>query len=521
MSKLPLKRLKIDGQAFVKPLVDTTRYDHQDRLFFLLVGPTGAGKSSFIEALANDHTLGISKDQLESFTQTVTAYEIVNVYFDQYRISLLDCPGFSDTSLSELEIIEMVNTWMKANRVSYIDIILYFCPITDTRLPGTRRKTMEMWKSLVSSSSKSSYPAGRKDEVAVTIVTTMWDQVWCERVEQRAEKNYNQLKDGVWKEMIDKGSGITKFKNTQESALGNIDDALEKFVDVDDTAYNISWFAVQDVPLMNTGHGVFLYEELTSRIEAVRKRRLTLQLDLHASLGDPTLQSLFQKEHKHNECLLEKYEQQLTLLKSPPEPGRYTIGPEIDLVVSGSSDEESILSSSSHDPAPPSPTAHDETAIDDELVPSSRNSAAPSNDPDVASPAATVPVDSTTSNAPLDPITASFTTSTQLSPQSSVVHSGDAALVPASREVAILPQHPLPLTPSHLLHNHINAPQAEAAMVSSTEPTHAPHASSARTLDDAGRLPRRKPSMGWMKALLRRIKGMFRRKHASKNATVG
>ncbi|PPR07626.1 hypothetical protein CVT24_004185, partial [Panaeolus cyanescens] len=110
----------------------------------LLAGPTGSGKSSFIEALGNDKSLGISKDQLEGFTQTVTAYHVKNMEFiealgndkslgiskDQLEgftqtvtayhvknmevkgqygttpVCLLDSPGFSDTNISEMEIIE-------------------------------------------------------------------------------------------------------------------------------------------------------------------------------------------------------------------------------------------------------------------------------------------------------------------------------------------------------------------------------------------------------------------------------
>ncbi|PPQ88245.1 hypothetical protein CVT24_006594 [Panaeolus cyanescens] len=109
MSTVSLKILEIDGEVSVKQLDST---DTPDGFTFLLAGPTGSGGGSFIEALANDRELGISKNQLESFTQTLTPYKVLNVGHSVY---LLDCPGFSDNSLSEFEIIEMVNKWMKAN----------------------------------------------------------------------------------------------------------------------------------------------------------------------------------------------------------------------------------------------------------------------------------------------------------------------------------------------------------------------------------------------------------------------
>ncbi|PPR00827.1 hypothetical protein CVT24_000814 [Panaeolus cyanescens] len=294
-------------------------------LYLRLVGPTGAGKSSFIEALANDRELGLSKDQLESVTQTVSAHEIVNVRFWGKRIFLLDCPGFSDNSLSEFEIVDMVNKWMDANGIPSLNIILYFCPITDTRLPGTKRKTMEMLKALVKSSPGLKPPNGRYNEGTVTIVTTMWDQ-----------------------EMIVKGAGITKFKNTQKSALEIIDIAVANGWGSNDYAYT-SRQVSSGIQLKETEHGAFLREDLISRIEAAQQRQLILQADSQASLDNPALTSLLEKEQKHTEYLLEKYEQQLKLFENPPAPD--------------SSDGETSFI----DPTQHSTGAYDKTAIGGEL----------------------------------------------------------------------------------------------------------------------------------------------------------
>ncbi|PPR05566.1 hypothetical protein CVT24_003233 [Panaeolus cyanescens] len=387
--------------------------------------------------------MGISKDQLESFTKKVTAYEMVGAYLkpDWNPICLLDCPGFSDNSLSELEIVEMVNKWMKECSIFNLDGILYFCPITDTRLPGTRRKTMEMLKALVKSSSD-----GHKNEGAVTIVTTMWDQVWCPQIAERAERNYTQLKDGVWKDMIKQGACITKFNNTQESALSVLDCALASWSICADYAYHVGILDYGE--LRETGCGPFLYEDLISRIETARQRQVTLQSDLKASLDDPALRSLFEKEQKYIEYLLEKYDEQLKWFKSLP-------GPQA-----------------------------------------------------LSSPSA-VHVGSTTYDAPLDPDTTSLTTSTKALSQTPDRDPSDGDLTPSSHETA---QPLLPLTPpsqspnqNDIIAPQADAAQAEAATVSSTEPTQPPQASSTGTLNDTGRLPRRNPR-GWMRALFRQFK---------------
>ncbi|KAF9051300.1 hypothetical protein BJ165DRAFT_1447886 [Panaeolus papilionaceus] len=72
----------------------------------------------FIEALAGKgQSLGISKDQLAGFTQHVTGYELVNTEMQHpsgksYPVWLIDTPGFSDSKISELEIVREAKNWL-------------------------------------------------------------------------------------------------------------------------------------------------------------------------------------------------------------------------------------------------------------------------------------------------------------------------------------------------------------------------------------------------------------------------
>ncbi|KAF9042469.1 hypothetical protein BJ165DRAFT_1321924, partial [Panaeolus papilionaceus] len=158
-----------------------------------ILGPTGAGKSSFIESLAGEgQSLGISKDQLAGFTQEVTAYKVKNAIVEvnefTYRLYLIDAPGFSDSKISELEIITKVKQWMNDQGVGYIDGVLYLSPITDTRAPGSKRRTIKMIQLLL-------------DDDAfdyVNIVTTMWDRLSNPHAKKRAETNFAQLQDDIW-----------------------------------------------------------------------------------------------------------------------------------------------------------------------------------------------------------------------------------------------------------------------------------------------------------------------------------
>lgn len=83
--------------------------------------------------------------------------------------------------------------------IRYIDQVLYLCPVTDVRLPGSKRRVMEMLKSLTRAGRQLNGEGGYDNEGAVTLITTMWDMVWNDRVKERADQNYIQLKEQIWK----------------------------------------------------------------------------------------------------------------------------------------------------------------------------------------------------------------------------------------------------------------------------------------------------------------------------------
>ncbi|PPR07362.1 hypothetical protein CVT24_007251 [Panaeolus cyanescens] len=125
------------------------------RVGILLLGGTGSGKSSFIEALAGSgRQLGISGGTLESVTQEVQAFKVVNVHVawshgDFWPIYLVDTPGFLDSKMSELEVLSKVNAWREQNgQVFRMHYVFYFCRITDTRLPGSAHRLMQIIKNL-------------------------------------------------------------------------------------------------------------------------------------------------------------------------------------------------------------------------------------------------------------------------------------------------------------------------------------------------------------------------------------
>ncbi|PPR05676.1 hypothetical protein CVT24_002915 [Panaeolus cyanescens] len=72
-----------------------------------LLGATGTGKSSFIEALAGSgQNLGISGGTLESVTQDIEAFKVVNMIYGAWPVFLVDSPGFLDNRMSEFAIVK-------------------------------------------------------------------------------------------------------------------------------------------------------------------------------------------------------------------------------------------------------------------------------------------------------------------------------------------------------------------------------------------------------------------------------
>lgn len=84
--------------------------------------------------------------------------------------------------------------------------ILYFHDISQTRMFGTSRKNLNMFRRL----------CGKDAEKNVVLVTTKWSEV----LEEVGNKREQQLKSSFWQEMIQHGSQVARFEepNLPESA---------------------------------------------------------------------------------------------------------------------------------------------------------------------------------------------------------------------------------------------------------------------------------------------------------------
>ena len=115
------------------------------------------------------------------------------------NVILVDTPGFSDTNLSDTEILTRIATWMKDTYDDgfLLSGIIYLHRIIDPRIEGPSLKNLRMMKKL----------CGAKSLKNVVLATTMWERV----TEREGLSREAELKQSFWKDMIDGGSAVRRI----------------------------------------------------------------------------------------------------------------------------------------------------------------------------------------------------------------------------------------------------------------------------------------------------------------------
>ncbi|KAF9030158.1 hypothetical protein BJ165DRAFT_1520082 [Panaeolus papilionaceus] len=297
------KQIEVTGIPSVK-LVERTEYNKHTFLsgwVVLILGPTGAGKSSFIEALASNTSLGISSNRLEGFTQSITAYQIIDVQRQSGSpIYLVDVPGFSDTKISEMKILSMLQDWKEKSGLDWFDRILYFMPINTPRLPGSQREVLKTFQALT----------GINTAEGITVVTTMWDCLWSQMAKQRGEGNFEQLRNEFWKDYIGQKAEILKFHNTLESALSILDHSFQR---VAVPHFELQSLLRSDVPLRKTKFATNIFQGVQSRIRNLHMQLANIQSDLlvASEQGDEQLTECLVPQQEKAQKLLATFEKEL------------------------------------------------------------------------------------------------------------------------------------------------------------------------------------------------------------------
>ncbi|PPQ63168.1 hypothetical protein CVT24_005808 [Panaeolus cyanescens] len=271
--------------------------------------------SQFIESICENRNLGISKNQLEGVTQEIAVYELVHTRLKSIGlhsagqsgpIYLIDTPGFLDHKISEMAIVKALQRW--ARRQVHVTAILYLDRITDNRMSGRKKTTLEMFKALTG------------DEVAkrITVVTTMWDQLWNENQVLKANERFEEMSNHHWR--ATQGAQIVKFENTQQSALRIIDACLLNAFSTG--GYFAFQKAVNRHQIERSPYGVPMHQNLLQRIAALQQRIHSIEEGLK-TIDEATchtdLRNTLLKQQNEAEADLEMFQQELQYF-SPPKP---------------------------------------------------------------------------------------------------------------------------------------------------------------------------------------------------------
>ncbi|KIM49767.1 hypothetical protein M413DRAFT_59536, partial [Hebeloma cylindrosporum] len=118
----------------------------------------------------------------------------------------VDTPGFDDTHLSDMEILEMISEWLLYMHRRNIPLagIFYLHRITDNRMGGTPLRNLRIFTELCGDAARNA-----------VLVTTMWDKLTSHTEGERREES---LKRNYWHGMIQHGAFVDRFENTFKSA---------------------------------------------------------------------------------------------------------------------------------------------------------------------------------------------------------------------------------------------------------------------------------------------------------------
>ncbi|KAG8785819.1 hypothetical protein FRC19_006477 [Serendipita sp. 401] len=228
----------------------------RDDRIIIVMGPTGAGKSTFISYATGDEGQDIGHS-LKSFTRDIIVRKTI---IKGESFALIDTPGFNDTTRSDYEILGEIAAFLTAAQKGRyrLDKLLYLHRISDNRMAGTPLRNLELFASV----------CGNVAMPNVTIVTTMWNLV----TPQIGEERVRQLRESFWTQMINGGCDITKFRDSRPSAEDIIGQKREA-----QTTLLAQELVTKGKNLNTTAAGIMLSKQLEKLLQDEKASSLKLQ----------------------------------------------------------------------------------------------------------------------------------------------------------------------------------------------------------------------------------------------------
>ena len=203
---------------------------------------------------------------------------------------LVDTPGFDDSSRTDSEILTDISRLLAAQYEAGVSLkgVIYLHRITDVRYQGSSLKALNIFKKI----------CGQLALKNVLLVTTRWNEV-DEAVGASREK---QLREDFWAYMLSKGSTMTRFHGTKDSAMVIASALMSKQTIVLELQREL---VDEGKTLQETAAGGFISENI-SELKAQYEQELRDLDELRKQLqeSDRTMKRKIQQDWAHEQQML-------------------------------------------------------------------------------------------------------------------------------------------------------------------------------------------------------------------------
>ena len=274
------------------------------KIAILLMGGTGAGKSSFIAKVTGapvkvgnslqpcksivasvSPSLGgcplYLADPQELGTATCSGFEYT--FSSNQTVTLVDTPGFDDLERPDMEVLSAIVAYLDANPQLCIVGIIYMHRITDRRVTATSRMNLRMLQAL----------CGEHFFQNIVLTTTMWDAAPSNLLEDLEHREAELNASGAfWAGMIEKGSRYARYFGTAASGKAVVGIGINKY---DPPLLNVLLEMRDGRSLEDTSAGQILTAELRKR-EEKKRRELMDEAEEEKKEKDALLAQKMEKE---------------------------------------------------------------------------------------------------------------------------------------------------------------------------------------------------------------------------------
>lgn len=179
-----------------------------------VMGCTGSGKTTFVNLVSNSNLrIGVGLESCTDVVQKSLPFE-----FAGYTVTLVDTPGFDDTSKSDSDVLSILCDYFREEFAKRRTLhgVLYFHRITDNRMSGSGLRSLRLFQNLCGTSALKN----------CVVVTNMWNQIQPEIGTERETEL--KSKDIFFKPVLDCGAILLRHDNTLASAQDIIRPFLSK-----------------------------------------------------------------------------------------------------------------------------------------------------------------------------------------------------------------------------------------------------------------------------------------------------